>query len=282
MHVLRLCITVLLASFMCVSTAYAKAGLLLNPTRIVLEKRERNVALMIKNNGDTRGIYRVELVEMEMQEVGGTRIIPTTEEAPYSAKKLLRISPRRILLDAGQTQNIRVVVRKPKDLEDGEYRSHLKVTLIEDNVDKHGIPVKAEESTGGVMSITIKPRFSLIIPLILRHGETHYDVSLSDPAIRYPANKGKPALDLTFMRKGNQSSMGDIKVTYTDPENNASVIKYQQGLAVYRPTPKRILSLPLDLPKGVVLDKGKLDITYTEQTKGGKEGKLIAKTELTL
>ena len=55
-----------------------QAGILLIPTRIVMEKGDRYITVSVKNRGDATGAYRVEIIDMIMQEEGVIREL--TEE----------------------------------------------------------------------------------------------------------------------------------------------------------------------------------------------------------
>lgn len=252
-----------------------KAGMLLLPTRIELTERDRNVELLIKNNGSVRGLYRVEVVDMEMLEEGPIQAIEEGKPAPYSVKDFTRISPRRIVLEPDQTQAVRIIVRKPSNLEDGEYRSHVKVTIVEDNVDKQGNPVDLK-SDGKNMKVQVKARFSMAIPLIVRQGEPKVTVKIGDVKLRKEGAVNYA--DVELLRDGDRSAFGDVSVTHKAASGKETVLKFSPGLAVYRPTPKRKLALPLEMPDGFTLKGGTLKIRYTAQEKDG--GAVLAEKEI--
>jgi hypothetical protein len=88
-------------------------------------------------------------------------------------------------------------------------------------------------------------------------------------------------VDMYLTREGNRSSFGDIAVTYIPQGGAPLLIKAFRGVAVYRPIPRRFISVPLDeTPKGVSLTRGRLDIVYTAQEKEG--GKTLAEAQLAL
>lgn len=260
--------------FSTASTAMAgKAGIVLLPTRIVLGEKDRNVTVTVKNNGDAVGAYRIEVVDMEMPEKGSISKIPEGEDAPYSAKDMIRISPRQIMLKPEESQSVRILVRRPRDLADGEYRSHLKVKLVDDNV----MSAEEKEAAENNVAISIKPRFSLIIPMIIREGATSAQLSLANPALK---RGDKPSLDLTIQREGNQSVIGDIDVIHIALDGKQVKLQHHAGLAVYRPTPRRQVTVPLEVPEGVSLQSGKLQILYRTQDK--ENSKVMAETFLPL
>ncbi len=269
-------VLVLLALPLAVSAAESgRAGLLLLPTRIELTERDRNVELLIKNNGTARGLYRVEVADMEMPEEGPIQAIEEGKPAPYSVKEFTRVSPRRIILEPDQTQAVRIIVRKPSNLEDGEYRSHVKVTIVENNVDKQGNPAELKANSKNV-TVQVKARFSMAIPLIMRQGNPKVSMKIGETKLR---SEGDTLyLDTELLREGDRSAYGDVKVTYKAPDGKETVLQFKPGLAVYRPTPKRKLAIDLDVPKGLSLKGGTLKVRYTAQEKDG--GAVLAEKEI--
>ena len=261
------------------SLAHAeKAELMLAPTRFVLDGTQRTVAVDVINKGNATGSYRVEVIDMTMPELGAIRENPEGQKDPFSLKAFARISPRKIILKPGQVQKVRILLRTPHDIQDGEYRSHLKVTLTEDNLDE---VESSKPSTN--LAIVIKPRLAFTIPIILRHGETHYKVGIEHTRVYYAerdTKKTSPMLELGFTHKGNRSSMGDIMVTHTSPSGKSTALTYFPGIAIYRGADRRRVSIPLSVPAGVDLTTGQLRINYMEQEREGSG--LIATTTLKL
>lgn len=247
------------------------AEIMMLPTRIVMEKADRNSTVVIKNVGDATGNFTAELVDMKMLETG--MVVPYEEgETPaFSAIPYVHISPRSMTLKPGESQNVRLLLRRPETMEPGEYRSHLKVRLVDDTSD-------VTNTSGKDAVISIKTNLVIVIPIIVRHGETQMTLGIDDPKIGRD-NNGNPTVDMYITREGNRSSMGDISVTCNPPGGAPQVIKFFPGVSVYRPTGRRFISVPLDeTPKGVNLSQCKLGISYAAQQKEG--GKLLAETQL--
>jgi hypothetical protein len=62
----------------------------------------------------------------------------------------------------------------------------------------------------------------IIIPVILRHGETSYAMQLESPKLVARCANGAPKLDMYLRRTGNRSSMSDISVEYVSPEGKVA------------------------------------------------------------
>ena len=252
----------------------SSAEVMLVPTRVVFENNDRYNTIVVKNVGDAAGDYTVDLVDMKMLDSGAVVPLNPGESAQYSAIPYLRIAPKSMTLPPGATQNIRLVLRKPEGLEPGEYRAHVRLRMIHDNASE------AANKTGKGPTILVQANLAIVIPVIARTGATTLSVGIIDAKLSHDA-RGTPAVDMYLTREGTRSAMGDISVTYTPQNGVPHVIKVFRGVAVYRPTPRRFVSVPLDeTPNGLNLSHGRLDIVYATQEKEG--GKKLAETQITL
>lgn len=249
------------------------AQMLLSPTRVVLEGKERYATVTVKNPGGASGRYRAKLVDTIMLENGAVKTLEEDETGTHSAKSMLRLSPRSMTLRPGENQSIRILVRKPKNLEAGEYRSHLSVKLVEANVEAR----QAEAAGAQAPQIAIRPKLVMVIPVIVRHGEIQTTVTIPEASLN--TSSKQPTVDLTLAWEGNGSTIGDMRITHVDSSGKETLLKQHPGVAIYRDTPRRKLSLPLDVPAGTSLKSGKLVIHYNSQ---GEAPTAIAKTEVML
>jgi hypothetical protein len=264
----------LLACFMPTLAFANRAEVMMLPTRVVMEDKDRFATVIVKNVGNATGDFTVELEDMKMLETGMVVPLDQGEKPQFSAMSMIHASPKSMTLKPGDAQRVMLLLRKPEGLEPGEYRTHLKVRLVNDNTDTPA------NTTGKDAVIAVKAHLVIVIPVIVRHGATSYAMGISDPKLGRDEH-GVPKVDMYLTREGNRSSMGDIKVTYLPAGGSPQVIKIFRGVSVYRPTARRFISVPLDeMPKGVTLGHGKLDIVYATQEKEG--GKKIAETELSL
>ncbi len=247
-------------------TAFAKnAEIMLLPTRVVMEKNDRQGTIVIKNTGDATGNFTIELVDMKMLETGIVVPYDAGETAQFSATSLIHIAPKSMTLKPGETQNVRLLLRKPETLEPGEYRTHLRVRLVDENADV--------QDPGKETGIQVKANLVIIIPIIVRHGATTLSMNIDSPRLARDSS-GTPIVEMYLAREGNRSSMGDITISC-----GQQVVKVFQGVAVYRPTSRRFISIPLDeTPKGVDPSSCNLGISYVAQQKEG--GGKLAETKL--
>ena len=220
-------------------TAFAKnAEIMLLPTRVVMEKNDRQGTIVIKNTGDATGNFTIELVDMKMLETGIVVPYDAGETAQFSATSLIHIAPKSMTLKPGETQNVRLLLRKPETLEPGEYRTHLTVT----NVPPADTGLTAEQAAAagrGELVLRIQSIFGLSIPLIVRTGAVNSAATLG--AIQAGDDKGKPVLDVPIRRSGVNSVYGNIEV-----RSGKDVVGLVRGLGVYPEVAERTARVPLN------------------------------------
>jgi hypothetical protein len=239
------------------------AQLTMAPTRVVLEGSDRYATITIKNSGDAIGRYRIELVDASMQPNGGVKVLEKGERDPFGALEILSISPRTMTLKPDDFQTVRLLVKDTAAIKDGEYRSHLRVRMTENDLNE-----KTDKPNGDAAGIAIKPRLAMVIPIIVRRGKTHFKVDIADEKLLPPAlENGPPQMQVTFGFTGNRSVIGDVRITHTDAAGGQNVLKFFPGVAIYRGTPSRDVIIPLDVPSGVDVHSGKIGITYLSQDK---------------
>lgn len=258
---------------------YARADLMLYPTRIVFEKNQRAAQVEIINNGTEPATYRISLVNRRMNETGDFSTIDTPAPDELLADSLVRYSPRQVTLAPGVAQVVRIILRKPAALAPGEYRSHLQFDRQPDPKGSNSIEARSPQATPEI-GITITTLIGASIPIIVRHGDTANTVGLSHLELRKPATGQPAALALQIDRSGNRSVFGDLAVGFTPQGGPEQIVAKAGGIAVYSSNPLRRTALPLHSPPGVALAHGTLHVTYRERPEAG--GNLLAEATLAL
>lgn len=266
-------------SWLFTPTVQAAGDLLVAPTRIVFEGRTRFQAITFSNRGNESAVFRISLVDMAMDENGEVKEIDSKDKLSNSASRLIRYAPRQITIPAGGVQIVRLSLRKPNNLEEGEYRSHLYFRAIPSEAKGRDVnPDKKLEKDA--LSFQLTPVFGLTIPVIVRHGKLAAKGGVAD--LTYTPSKGeKPAeLGFTLERDGKRSLFGDVVATYHPKSGSPLVVGEINRLAVYTPNDKRRVTMTLRVPDGVKLGNGKLNLVYRETQKTG--GNLIAEGDINL
>ena len=251
------------------------AGLLLSPTRVVLENGAKYVTVTVRNTGDGTGRYKIELIDATMDENGGIKVREDGSKDEFSAIGMLSLSPSNMTLRPDEGQVVRLLVKNQNDLPDGEYRSHLQVRMTESDLDPD--TSKPVEGTG----IAIKSKITTIIPVIIRKGQTAYTLTLDSAKLLTGGgdNKQAPEVKVGISFAGNRSILGDIKVTHIAPDGKEAQLAFLQGVAIYRGVAKRTQTVALTVPEGVALRTGHLRVDFLSQENEGSH--VLSEKEIT-
>ena len=237
--------------------AQAGAGdLLVSPARVTLDNRNRTTELILSNRGDATDTYRIRLIHMVMDADGGLKEAPPPPSGVDPAI-LVRYAPHQITLEPGQTQVLRVMLRKPADLPDGEYRIHMLFQAIPPEL--AGTAAPAKENGKGV-SIKLVPIMGLAIPVIVRQGVITVKAGLSGLGVRVEQGHAFATFHLT--RAGNASVYGNLEATFQPKGGKAITIGAMNGVAVYPPLDARAVKMALAPPPGIALKGGTLTLTF--------------------
>ncbi|MDB5791887.1 MAG: molecular chaperone [Massilia sp.] len=255
----------------------ARAELMLHPTRIVFDKNTRAAQVELINNGSKPASYRIALVNRRMTEAGQFEAADVARDGERFADAMLRYSPRQITLQPGTAQTVRVMLRKPSELADGEYRSHLQFDKLPEVEGKASIETQGAQATriGVVMNALV----GASVPVIVRHGNADASVTLTGLALGKDEAL-RAQLALQFEREGSRSVYGDVSVTFTPKNGKPHSLAQVGGIAVYTPNRVRKATLPLQVPAGVTLAGGVLEVSYRDRPEAG--GKLLAQASLAL
>lgn len=254
--------------------AWAAGQLMVAPTRVIFEARDRTAKVSLVNNGDETTTYRLQFTRKRMTVDGQFVDVDTPQEGELFSDEMIRFSPRQVTLPPGQSQTIRLILRKPANLPAGEYRSHLLFKSVPKTRSSSIEALDKSKSEG--LNIELTPVLGISIPVIVRHGKTEATVTIDDVKLG-KTPKGQDAIQFSIKRSGNQSVYGDFHITFQKQGGKPLTLSKANGISVYSPNPERIVSLPLYLPKGVKLQGGQLTLTYSNPVEQGG-GQIAQKT----
>ncbi|RHW17636.1 molecular chaperone [Sphingomonas gilva] len=260
----------MLASAAAAAPVLAQGDLLVAPTRVVLDG-ERGTEVILNNIGNETAVYRVSLEVRRMTADGKLDEIAEAEasEAEKAALAMISYAPRRVELAPNQPQAIRIGVRAPEGLPDGEYRVHMLFRAIPDAK----APSAGDAPATGV-SIALTPIYGVTIPVIVRQGSLRATASIAGAQlVDTPEGRGF-SLDLT--REGMRSTYGEIRVL---KPGEAKPALQARGIAVYPEVARRNLTLPIPEEVAAKL-AGPATVQYLED--GEEGGRVIAEAKVVL
>jgi hypothetical protein len=233
-----------------------------SPMAVYMSDRERTGTMTLYNPGS-----RPEEIEIEFAfgypqtDAEGNIQVPLSSEAAAgepSAVPWLTAFPRRLVLQPGQRQVVRVVARPPADLTDGEYWAR---ALVRSRGGQEPI-----ESRQGDVGIQIDVETLVVVAVNYRNGAvtTGVGVTSAEAALVGDSIVTRVTLD----RTGNAAFLGRLLVEGLD-ERGAVVASSEQVIAVYRTLSPRIaLPAPAGGPRPVTL-RYTLDTERSDLPPGG-------------
>jgi len=253
--------------------AFAGAQLMVAPTRIMFDGNSRSSKVTLINSGDETGTYRISVVNKRMKIDGTFEDADSARDDEMFADNMIRYSPRQVVLEPGKSQVVRLSLRKPAKLQQGEYRSHLLFKAIPKEA---GTDISSLAQSDKI-SIKLTPIISITIPVIIRHGKTNATANITkiDLLNEQKNIKGKtetiPSLMVDIERSGNASVYGDIFAEFVRGEGAGSVIAQLNGIAIYTPNKLRKVKVPLNIPPGVTLKNGVINIFFRSPADQGSK-----------
>lgn len=189
-----------------------QANLLVSPTHLTFTDRQRSEKIVIINTGEVTRSYRIGWKQMQALPQGGYKTLDEVQAKSFNtASDMIRYSPRQVTLRAGERQVIKLALRRPKGLAKGEYRSHLMLTAL---------PPKNENSEDNG-SINLKLLLSYTLPVTVRQGEsTPPQAEINKLNLSFDKARQKTYIDLSFLRHGEFSAKGNIKVYFTPSDSD--------------------------------------------------------------
>jgi hypothetical protein len=218
----------------------AAANVSVSPAALYIDHRSPSASLTLYNTGslpaevevtfafgyplaDERGQVSVHLFES----------VPASEP---SAVEWLRAFPRRLLLEPGQRQTIRVMVQPPANLPDGEYWGRVLVTS------RGGQP--PIEQTQGDVQVQISLETVVVTAVSFRKGPVASGLQVREPSV----NVDSEVLELSVQldRQGNAAFIGRFRAEVVGPDGRV-VGTSEENIAVYYAMRRRFY-VPLSGP----------------------------------
>lgn len=248
--------------------------------RVVFEGPKRAEVLTVINGSDETRTYRLGWRYFRMTANKSLVAIPEGE-VPADIKPvddMVRFAPRRFTLAPRQSQQIRMILRTPAGLEDGEYRSHFWVRPEED-VEKLRLKAEKQAAQQGRKSggISLTMLAGVTMPVIVRKGSLSATASIVD--LRATETGGYVDVSFSLVREGNRSIYGDIDYVCNE---GAYTLRKTRGIAVYTELNQRNFNLRIEkLPGQGRCSSLSVSFTQTDGFKGESEDVLAtAKTQV--
>lgn len=252
-------------------------ALMVNPKRIVFEGAKRNDIVTLFNSTDDSATYAVSWQHYEMLPNGKYKDADSGTSNVKFCDTMIRFFPREVTLGPHESQTVRLQFLRPKNIENGEYRSHLYFRGIE-RVKPLEVKPKEKDTT---LTVQLRAIYGLSIPIIVRSGTKPSVITLTDMTVTPLDTAGRGVVSCNINRAGDESSYGSFFIKHKDDNGKETLLGYTKGVACHVPLTTRTFSLDFKKPKKVDFTSGTLVLEYQTLTGGAKET-LIASASIPL
>jgi P pilus assembly chaperone PapD len=213
-----------------------------SPTALYIDSRTRTGVLTLYNPGTLPEEITIDFAYgyPQSDSAGNVTVATTLEPAAGepSALAWMRAFPRRLVLQPGQRQVVRVMVEPPADLADGEYWARVLVSS------RGGQP--PIEQTQGDVRLQLNVQTTLVMAANYRKGDLSTGVTVTSAAAARTADGVQLQVDLE--RTGNAAFLGRMRAELLD-QGGSVVATLYDDVAVYRTMRRR---LNFAVPAGAV------------------------------
>ncbi len=247
--------------------------------RIIFEGPHRSDIITLMNNSADAKTYRLGWRRYRMDESRSLVNIEGDEAAAAEikwAEDMIRYAPRRVTIPPGGSQQIRILLRRPRDLEAGEYRAHL--WIITETEAEAFSPEDVQRPSGQSFRLTMQP--ALTMPIFVRHGQLEASARISDASLSRTENGAQ--MSFTLHRGGNRSLYGDLVLTCIGGGGDY-IARQVRGIAVYPEVDKRFMTQAFTFPPEQASACSRVRVEYIADGNDSQYGgQLLASGEASL
>ncbi|MDD9911808.1 MAG: hypothetical protein OXR68_07450 [Alphaproteobacteria bacterium] len=248
--ILLLCVMAVIFS----GTSWANALLYVAPSRVVIKGDSRTEVVSVTNKSDQVRRYKIKFIDQVM---GANGVTQPQETFDYSSKRMVRFMPREITLKPGERQLVRLMVRRPKDLADGDYHTHM---LFEEE-QLTAEELASEDLGGNAVKFEVGAIYSVAVPVVVQKGKVFYEVSLLGAEV-VKDEKGKSFLQAHVARQGNSEGYGALYTKFIGEDGTEKKLSSPQSIRLYREVDEVRLAVRITEVQDLdSLGKGKIVLT---------------------
>lgn len=264
----------------------------LTPKRVILDRGRRNNAVFLVNQGDRPVTVDIALVDRVMLPDGQISAVDSSERQAEvqaaaaglkSARAMLQVSPRRVVLQPGRPQTVRVRLSSMPEAAAGEHRSHLTITTLPPPEAGPTAEAAAGGDVTGELRFQITAVYGLSIPVIVRPGELDVGARIENLRIEHAgaAGDGGPSgrrialVAFDVVRTGASSAYGNFEVRVAGAPKSAEPLGLARGVGVYPEIARRSVRIPLTREPA---PGERLEVTFTDDD--ASPGKVLAQAAL--
>lgn len=234
-------------------SSFAFSNLLIHPTRVNLTSNDRTFVMTVGNTANVKATYELSWAEKRALPQGGYESLNGEVDKPATAlSDMVRFSPRRVTLEPGERQSVKLLLRRARGLSEGEFRSHLQFKAVPN-------ASQAVNKPAASTALKVNVVLNFAIPVVLQVGDYDANISVNSAAIAINNESGVVAT--TLLRNGKHSTWGDIEVYWRPEGGKESLLAKSGGVNVWAEINTLTQELPL-IQRNFKPSDGELRIIY--------------------
>ena len=264
-----------LTSVLFLETAQA---LRLTVKRIVFEGPKRAEFITVINNSDKEETYRLGWRHFRMTENSSLEFVPDDQltDDIKPVVDMIRFAPRRFTVPPRSSQQVRIVLRTPANLPDGEYRSHLWVHPEADVEELRAEAIERDRQRGVKQGVSLSMLTGVTMPIIVRKGA--FEATASVANLNAAHNGGFIDVSYSLLREGQNSVYGEVEYI-CNPDSTPYTLKLTRGVAIYPEVTQRNFNFRIPKLEGVPACSN-LAVSFVEaQGFAGERGQILAQAK---
>jgi len=250
-------------------SSYLQANILISPVKVTIEDRQRTSKIYLVNNSAKMQTYRLGWKNNTALKTGGYRLLSDAESQEFNtADSMIRFSPKQVTLKPHGKQTVKLAIRRPSGLAEGEYRSHLLLTALPPKVKA------SQQPKGAHLNMIV----SYSLPVIIKQGTGTATAKITDVSLYYDAKKHVSSIKIAMSKDAAYSINGDFNV-YWAANNSAeeSIIARLYDHTFYHELPSLIQELKWE---NSVPSSGVLRVVY--EGRGDDKGKVWSESVINI
>jgi P pilus assembly chaperone PapD len=221
-------------------TMPAFADLTILPTRVIFEGRDRFAEITLINTGKEAKTYNMGWQFYRMVEETGNYEQIAASVTPFDLTQHLVFSPRRVTLQPGEKQKIRLALRPAADTPAGEYRAHLQFMGERDTTNN------AADSLGdGKMRAAVLMNVGYSIPVFYAVGTPDTDAEIESLTLKND-DAGRIVAVIPIKRLGGPySAHGYLSVYHRGVNSEEKLVGEISNAHIFPEVPRRVFNVVL-------------------------------------
>lgn len=207
---------------------------IISPSTLVLDNDQRGGIVLVGVADDEPAAFQVTDAFYVQDDDGNLKEI-RIEDASFSAARFLRAGPRRFSLVPGEGMQLRIAARPPQDLAPGEYRLHLRIESLGEQM-KSATPPSSDPA----LEVVVPIRVALAVRVLYRHKIKPAGGRIEKLAVQ--KSEASTELQFEIERLGHASLLAEYQVFARQADGKMNPIGKSKGANIYREIGRRHFS----------------------------------------